>query len=58
MGTLDPLRLTAREAKRLLVDGAVSAAEMGALQLFRPQAFCPLRSSQIQYCLPLDELRK
>ena len=33
MGTLDPLRLTAREAKRLLVDGEVSAAELATVYL-------------------------
>ena len=33
VGTLDPLRLTAREAKRLLVDGEVSAAELAKVYL-------------------------
>ena len=38
MGTLDPLRLTAREAKRLLVDGAVSAAELATVYLDQIEA--------------------
>ena len=33
MTTLDPLRLTAREAKRLLVDGEVSSAELTKVYL-------------------------
>jgi len=38
VGTLDPLRLTAREAKRLLVDGAVSAAELATVYLDQIEA--------------------
>jgi aspartyl-tRNA(Asn)/glutamyl-tRNA(Gln) amidotransferase subunit A len=33
MGSLDPLRLTARVAKRLLVDGQISAAELAKVYL-------------------------
>ena len=33
MPTLDPVRLTAREAKRLLVDGEISAAELAKVYL-------------------------
>ena len=38
MSSLDPLRLTAREAKRLLVDGEISAAELAKVYLDQIEA--------------------